>query len=407
VSYIELQGSPVPIKMWTKGVPVEDAAVTQLRNLAALPFVHSHVAVMPDVHWGAGTTIGTVVPTIKALIPAAVGVDIGCGMMAQQTSLRASDLPDNLHELRTNIERRVPHGRSHEGGPGDCGAWDLPDPMVLQYLKDELTELEALVQLYPELERAARRAPLHAGTLGTGNHFIEVCIDEDQYVWLMLHSGSRGIGNRIGTFFIEKAKREMDIVGKYQLSDKNLAYLSEGSKHFDHYCMAVLWAQAFARKNRELMMMSTVQALVESVSKEFLLMESAVNCHHNYVSIERHFGQDVYLTRKGAVSAQADQLGIIPGSMGAKSYLVRGKGNPDSFCSCSHGAGRVMGRNEAKKRFTVEDHVAATVGVECRKDDSVLDETPMAYKDIDMVMAAQADLVDVVHTLKQVVCVKG
>jgi tRNA-splicing ligase RtcB len=343
-----------------------------------------------------------VIATKGAIIPAAVGVDIGCGMIAQRTTLTASDLPDNLHGIRTEIESRVPHGRTDNGGANDRGAWGderaLPEGMA--------AKLAIVVGKHQQIETAARRASRHLGTLGTGNHFIEVCLDEQQRVWLMLHSGSRGIGNRIGSYFIERAKREMQR-WFIDVPDVDLAYFPEGSELFDDYVEAVHWAQGFARMNRTTMMDAAISALRVAVPKPFETDQEAVNCHHNYVERENHFGANVLVTRKGAVRARVGDLGIIPGSMGARSYIVRGKGNPESFCSCSHGAGRAMSRAEAKRRFTLADHEVATAGVECRKDADVLDETPAAYKDIDAVMAAQTDLVEVVHTLKQVVCVKG
>jgi tRNA-splicing ligase RtcB len=406
MSFELIESAGAPIKAWTRGVQVEEQARQQLRNLASMPFVFRHVAAMPDVHWGMGATVGSVIATKGAIIPASVGVDIGCGMAAQRTTLCATDLPDALAPLRTAIERRIPHGRTNHGGPGDRGAWGQLPAENVDVVSKHLAALDAITAKHPKLERAAGRAPLHAGTLGTGNHFVEVCLDEAQRVWVMLHSGSRGIGNAIGQYFIEAAKKDMQRVIA-NLPDQDLAYLSEGSELFDDYFQAVGWAQVYARLNRMLMMREALAALQEVVGKPVVCDESAVNCHHNYVQLERHFGEDVLLTRKGAVDAHAGVLGIIPGSMGAKSFIVRGKGNPESFSSCSHGAGRKMSRGEAKRRFTLADHDAATAGVECRKDADVIDETPGAYKDIDAVMAAQADLVDVVHTLKQVVCVKG
>ena len=393
----------VPIKAWVKGVPIEDAAAQQLRNVAKLPFVFKHVAAMPDVHWGLGATVGSVIATKGAIVPAAVGVDIGCGMAAAMTSLTAADLPDSLAGLRSAIEAAVPHGRTDNGGKNDRGAWGEGGPG----LNGELAgRLAAIVAKHPKLERPAQRAPAHAGTLGTGNHFIEVCLDEVDRVWVMLHSGSRGIGNAIGTRFIELAKAEMRR-WFVNLPDADLAYLPEGSQHFDDYVEAVQWAQDFARANRELMMRATVTAMQASLGIAFEAGVVAVNCHHNYVAREQHFGENVLVTRKGAVRAREGDLGIIPGSMGAKSFIVRGKGNPESFMSCSHGAGRKMSRAAAKKAFTLADHAAATAAVECRKDEGVLDETPGAYKAIDDVMAAQEDLVEIVHTLRQVLCVKG
>jgi tRNA-splicing ligase RtcB (3'-phosphate/5'-hydroxy nucleic acid ligase) len=394
------------IKAWIDGVQVEAQARAQLDNIAAMPFIHKYVAIMPDVHWGMGATVGSVIPTKSAIIPAAVGVDIGCGMMAHRTSLVASDLPDTLSGVRTAIEAAIPHGRTHNGGPGDRGAWgDVPQANFSR-IGGHIESLKVITDKHPKIAQAAERAPTHAGTLGTGNHFVEVCLDEEDRVWVMLHSGSRGIGNRIGSYFIEAAKAEMRR-WFINLPDQDLAYLPKGSTLFNDYWAAVGWAQSWARTNREIMMDAAMAALSREVSKPFTTDEEAVNCHHNYVSWEKHFGENVMITRKGAVSAKKGELGIIPGSMGAKSFIVRGKGNQDSFCSCSHGAGRAMSRTEAKKRFTLADHEMATIGVECRKDADVIDETPAAYKDIDAVMAAQSDLVDIVHTLKQVVCVKG
>jgi tRNA-splicing ligase RtcB len=395
----------VPIKAWIRGVQAEAAAMQQLRNVASLPIVHPHVAAMPDVHFGIGATIGSVIPTRGAIIPAAVGVDIGCGMMAVRTSLVASDLPDDLKGLRSAIERAVPHGRTNHGGKGDRGAWSGLPARAEDAWKRLRGGYQRIIDAHPKLDRGATAE--HLGTLGGGNHFIELCLDEGQRVWVMLHSGSRGVGNRIGQHFIELAKKDMRRHVD-NLPDRDLAYLTEGAEHFDDYVFAVDWAQRFARTNRDLMMAAILEALARSkLLPKFAHGEVAVNCHHNYVQQEEHFGATVWVTRKGAVRAGLGDLGIIPGSMGARSYIVRGKGNPDSFESCSHGAGRAMSRGEATRRFTVADHAAATAGVECRKDADVIDETPMAYKDIDAVMAAQQDLVEVVHTLKQVVCVKG
>ncbi|MFN0251748.1 MAG: RtcB family protein [Kofleriaceae bacterium] len=393
----------VPIKTWTRGLEIEEGARKQLGNLSQLPIVFRHVAVMPDVHFGIGATVGSVVPTEGAIIPAAVGVDIGCGMMAVQTSLDASQLPDSLKALRTAIEKAVPHGRTNSGGRGDRGAWHaIPKPVDHAW--------RALKREYAEI--ADKHSKLgdgndvnHLGTLGTGNHFIEVCLDEANKVWFMLHSGSRGVGNRIGTYFIALAKKDMKIHVR-NLPDIDLAYFTEGSEHFTDYVQAVDWAQRYAMANRQLMMNAVIDAAREELAP-FELGETAVNCHHNYVQKEHHFGSDVFVTRKGAVSAKLGQLGIIPGSMGARSYIVSGLGNPESFHSCSHGAGRAMSRGEAKRSFTLADHEAATEGIECRKDADVIDETPMAYKPIDKVMEAQSDLVSIVHELKQVVCVKG
>lgn len=395
------------IKAWTDGVQVEAQAAAQLDNMAAMPFVHKHIAVMPDVHWGVGATVGSVIPMRGAIIPAAVGVDIGCGMMAQRTTLTAEDLPDNLFHVRSCIEAAVPHGRSDNGGANDRGAWGDTVPGVPYEIFGDLAKITAK---HPQLAQAERRAPHHVGTLGTGNHFIEICLDEEARVWVMLHSGSRGIGNRIGTYFIEKAKEDMRR-WFINLPDQDLAYLPQGSELFGDYMGAVAWAQRFARLNRETMMEATLVAIAKGLGRLSICTDrEAVNCHHNYVAHEHHFGADVLITRKGAVRVTPTDLGIIPGSMGAKSFIVRGKAGAalaQAMDSCSHGAGRAMSRTEAKRRFTLEDHAAATAGVECRKDAEVLDETPAAYKDIDAVMAAQADHVDIVHTLRQVVCVKG
>ena len=394
-----------PIKSWTVGVPFEDEAKQQLKNLRGLPFIHKWIAVMPDVHRGYGATVGSVVPTVGAVIPAAVGVDIGCGMIAVRTTLRAEQLPDSLGRVRSAIEQAVAHGRADNGGRNDRGAWK-DSPVAHREAWAQLKpRYDAIVEKHPRIGRGV--AIEHLGTLGTGNHFIELCLDESQAVWVMLHSGSRGVGNRIGSHFIELAKEEMRRFFIH-LPDADLAYLPEGTEHFQDYVNAVSWAQEYAAMNRELMLRSVVEALKASGElPAFELTDAAVNCHHNYISREKHFGKSCIVTRKGAVRAREGDLGIIPGSMGARSYIVRGKGNADAFDSCSHGAGRVMSREAAKKRFTLEDHVKATAGIECRKDVDVIDETPGAYKPIDAVMAAQSDLVEVVHTLRQVVCVKG
>ena len=395
----------VPIKAWTRGVPLEDAARNQLLNVAQLQFIYKWVAAMPDVHWGIGATVGSVIPTRGAIIPAAVGVDIGCGMMAVQTSLIASQLPDNLHGIRDAIENAVPVGRTDQGGANDRGAWKNAPEHHADVWAGLEPRYKAILAKYPKLEHKQRVN--HLGTLGTGNHFIEVCLDEADRVWVMLHSGSRGVGNRFGTFFIELAKNDMR-KWMINLPDADLAYLPQGTDHFDDYVDAVHWAQDYALANRQLMMQNIIRAVGESgLVPAFTSDAEVVSCHHNYVAWENHYGENVLVTRKGAVRAREGDMGIIPGSMGARSYIVRGKGNPESFMSCSHGAGRAMSRAEAKKRFSVDDHVKATAGVECRKDADVVDETPMAYKSIDAVMEAQKDLVDVVHTLRQVVCVKG
>ncbi len=397
--------SRVPVRAWIDGVPLEDAAREQLLNISELDIVHRWVAAMPDVHWGLGATVGSVIPTVEAIIPAAVGVDIGCGMMAVQTSLVAGDLPESLGPLRRAIERAVPHGRTNHGGARDEGSFRTPTAPAEKAWRKLKRGYQQIIDKHPSLDRG--RTAQHLGTLGSGNHFIELCLDEADRVWLMLHSGSRGVGNRIGSQFIALAKKDMR-QHIANLPDENLAYFKEGTQHFDDYVFAVEWAQRFARINRELMMAAVVDALRQSKRlPKFKADRMAVDCHHNYVTRERHFGRDVFVTRKGAVRAGQGELGIIPGSMGARSYIVRGRGNPDSFESCSHGAGRAMSRRKAKRVFSVQDHARATVGVECRKDEGVLDETPGAYKSIDKVMAAQDELVAVVHTLRQLICVKG
>jgi len=404
-AHLTLETAGSPIKAWTVGVQFEAEAEAQLRRVALLPFIHKWVAVMPDVHAGIGATVGSVIATKGAIIPAAVGVDIGCGMIAARTTLRASDLPDNLRALRSAIEKAVPHGRTANGGPGDRGAWaDLPTDVAEAWAELE-PAYQALVGKFPKLGRGVTAN--HLATLGTGNHFIEVCLDEAERVWFMLHSGSRGVGNRIGSYFIELAKKDMR-TWLVNLPDENLAYLPEGTEHFEDYWRALSFAQKFAEKNRELMMKRVVLAAqTQSGLVPFQMTDTAVNCHHNYASREHHYGADVLVTRKGAVRAAEGDLGIIPGSMGAKSFIVRGKGNRESFCSCSHGAGRKMSRTAAKKAFSLADHELATRGIECRKDADVIDETPAAYKSIDDVMHAQRELVDIEHTLRQVVCVKG
>jgi tRNA-splicing ligase RtcB len=394
----------VPVKMWTRGVPVEDQAREQLTRAAQMPFIFRHVAAMPDVHVGIGATVGSVIPTKGAVIPAAVGVDIGCGMMAARTSLMAHDLPDTLEGIRSAIEQAVPHGRSVGRGQRDNGSWGSPPPAIVEAWATLAVRFERICAKHPRLKNTNNLT--HLGTLGTGNHFVELCLDSEARVWVMLHSGARGVGNAIGTFFIELAKQDMR-KWHINLPDQDLAYFPEGTDHFDEYVEAVGWAQDFAALNRRMMMTNVIGALRKQIAKPFEAEMEAVNCHHNYVSRENHFGENVLVTRKGAVRAAKGTLGIIPGSMGAKSFIVRGLGNAESFDSCSHGAGRVMSRTAAKKLVTLDEHIRDTEGVECRKDAGVIDETPRAYKPIEAVMAAQADLVEIVHTLKQVVCVKG
>ncbi|MBT9099627.1 RtcB family protein [Methylovulum psychrotolerans] len=387
----------VPVKIYTD--EVESAAFQQLYNLSQLPFIHSHIAVMPDVHCGKGATVGSVIPTAGAIIPAAVGVDIGCGMNALRLSIKAHDLPDNLRSLRLFIEAAIPVGF----------AMHKQDRARQSTVTALAVGLHSILGKHRKLNTMQKKPyqtwVRQLGTLGGGNHFIELCLDENDDVWVLLHSGSRGIGNVMGEYFIALAKKDM---GQHliNLPDKDLAYFSEGAAHYDDYLEAVGWAQDYALANRREMMYLICEALRKKLPK-FGITKEAINCHHNYVVREEHFGKSVWITRKGAIRAGEGELGIIPGSMGAKSYIVRGKGNPQSFCSCSHGAGRVMSRSAAKKRFDSDDVDAQTRGIECRKDSGVVDEIPAAYKDIDQVMAHQSDLVEVVHTLRQVLCIKG
>jgi tRNA-splicing ligase RtcB len=393
-----LTGGRVPVKAWA--ADLEPEVRRQLENVAKLPIVHGHVAAMPDVHAGIGATVGSVIPTRRAIIPAAVGVDIGCGMNAIRLSLDARDLPDNLARLRAAIEAAVPVGFEQHG---KCPVED-PAP-----LRSMARKLHAIEKKHPGVAKLQRNFDetwaRQLGTLGGGNHFIELCLDESGRVWVMLHSGSRGIGNAMGRYFIERARREAERLDR-RLPDRDLAWLDEGTPLFDDYVEAVGWAQDYAMANRREMMHLIVEALRRHLPG-FSIEHEAVNCHHNFVARERHLGEDLYITRKGAIRAGKGELGIIPGSMGARSFIVRGLGSEASFCSCSHGAGRRMSRTEAKRRFNRQDLERQTAGVECRKDGGVIDEIPGAYKDIDEVMANQSDLVEVVHTLKQVVCVKG
>lgn len=387
----------VPVKIYTDDI--EHEALQQLHNISQLPIIHSHVAVMPDVHLGKGATVGSVIPTKGAIIPAAVGVDIGCGMNALRLSIKAKDLPDNFGKIRSAIEAVIPVGF-------DQHKLDRARASTISGLSRGLDEI---IRKHPRLVKMQKK-PYQTwirqiGTLGGGNHFIEICLDQNEDVWIMLHSGSRGIGNTIGQYFIALAKKDMER-HLHSLPDKDLAYFSQGAAHFDDYVEAVHWAQDYAMANRREMMNLISEALRKHLPN-FGVTKEAINCHHNYVAIEHHFDERVFVTRKGAIRAGEGELGIIPGSMGAKSYIVRGKGNPQSFSSCSHGAGRRMSRNEAKRRFSTDDVAVQTEGVECRKDKGIIDEIPASYKDIDVVMANQSDLVEIVHTLKQIICIKG
>ncbi len=403
-NYLEIESKAGRVKAWVKGVSFEEGARAQVLNAAELPFVAGWVAVMPDVHAGKGSTVGSVIPTEGAVIPAAVGVDIGCGMSAVRTKWTRRDLPGDLGGLRRAIENAVPHGRTMQGGRGDRGAWHNLPSHVGQAWERLRPRYQDLVAKHPRL--ASANAANHLGTLGTGNHFIEVCLDEEERVWFMLHSGSRGIGNAIGMQFMQVAQKIAQDKG-IELKDRDLAWLEKGTKKYEEYLEAVQWAQDFAKANRSVMMEASLNAMAKMKGMPELEMELMLDCHHNYVSEEEHQGRRLLVTRKGAVRARKGELVIIPGSMGARSYIAEGLGNPASFESCSHGAGRAMSRTAAKARFSLEDHALATQGVECRKDKDVIDETPGAYKDIDAVMEAQRDLVQVRHRLKQVVCVKG
>jgi tRNA-splicing ligase RtcB len=396
------------VKMWTKHVDVEESALEQLRNVADMPFIFDHVSAMPDVHTGMGATIGSVIPTLGAVMPAAVGVDIGCGMMAVRTDLDPLQLLGREADVRTAIERRIPHGRTHNGGSNDRGAWGKIPRRIWnvwdQHLACGFEEIASHDNRHVADIRNSNNAN-HLGTLGTGNHFIEICLDKDNRVWFMLHSGSRGVGAKIGNTFIKMAKQEME---RYfiDLKDRNLAYFVEGTELFDAYIHCVSWAQDFAKMNRK-MMLEGVEEAVGELLNEAIHFDFKVDCHHNFVTKEKHFGRNIWVTRKGAVRAREGDLCIIPGSMGARSYICEGLGERDSFTSCSHGAGRKMSRSKARKTFTVEDHKKMTKGIECRKDSDVIDETPGAYKDIDMVMKSQETLVRPIHELRQVICIKG
>lgn len=387
----------VPVKIWTN--EVDEKSKQQLTNIASLPFIHHHVAAMPDVHVGIGATIGSVIATHKAIIPAAVGVDIGCGMVACRLSLTANDIDErSLRKVFDQISRDVPVGRAQH----------KDKDVLLHAAMPFEARLDKMTEKHPQLLKAFGKFSKwmnQMGTLGGGNHFIEVCLDESDQVWVMLHSGSRGIGNALAAYYIELARQDMER-WMIHLPDKDLAYFPEGCEHFGDYVEAVTWAQEYAMQNRECMVDLVLKALGRHLT-EFNVTSEVVNCHHNYVALEHHFGQNVWVTRKGAIRARDGDLGIIPGSMGARSYIVKGKGNPESFTSCAHGAGRRMSRTAAEKQFTAADLEKQTEGVICRKDKGVVDEIPGAYKDIDTVMANQADLVDVMHRLKQVVCVKG
>lgn len=371
----------VDIKLWTKVDKVEPDALRQLRNIAALPYIYHHVAVMPDVHVGNGATVGSVIAGKGAVSPAAVGVDIGCGMLALNLH-RPIDSFGKLSILRGKIEDAVPLGYNGHERPQDMG--------VLEHTASDRVKGVWAKSFY------------QMGTLGGGNHFIEICDDGAGNAWLMLHSGSRNVGKEVAEIHIRNAKENMKMM-KVELADPALGYLLEESPEFGEYLQDLNWCQKYAKMNRVAMLKNIMKVLGQPHYDE----SEVIDCHHNYLATEFHFGERVLVTRKGAVRAGLGEMGIIPGSMGQKSYIVRGKGNPESYCSCSHGAGRIHSRTKAKSLFTVDDLKKQTEGVECRKDSGVLDEIPSAYKDIDEVMANQSDLVEVVHTLKAVLCVKG
>lgn len=386
-----IEGKNVPIKAWIDGVTLEDEAVKQLLNLSEMPFIYKHISVMPDAHWGMGSTVGSVIATQGAIIPAAVGVDIGCGMCAVKLKFKVDVLGESLDKLRSSIERSVPVGFNKN---------------------KEITHRvwSSIKSTHPDGTPVNENTFLQIGTLGGGNHFIEISSDENNDAWIVLHSGSRNIGNVLAHKHIEIAK---GLMKEYFISlpDPDLAYLAQNTEQFKAYLADLLWCQEYAKQNRNEMMLRVLKDVsyhVYGSDKSYdHLVEMRVDCHHNFTQLENHFGNNIWITRKGAVSAQEGQFGIIPGSMGTRSYIVKGKGNIEAFCSCSHGAGRAMSRNKAKKLFSLEDHIKATEGVECRKDEDVIDETPGAYKDIDAVIAAQSELIEVVHTLKQILCVKG
>jgi len=388
-----INSAPKPIKIWSPIETVESQALEQLKRTAGLPFIYKHVAVMPDVHYGIGATVGSVVATKGAVVPACVGVDIGCGMMASKMPFKSKRLPDNLQGLFDSISKAVPVGQdmhnhtNHVSFDLAAGFHDLPK----------------------EIRADSDRVIKQMGTLGGGNHFIEVCIDLEENVWVMLHSGSRGIGNRIGNYYIDRAKEVMKTY-MISLEDPNLAYLVDGTELFNDYWRDLQWAQQYAMKNREVMMSLVMKSVAEVIFGDrntVIAPELMVNCHHNYAERENHFGENVIVTRKGAVRARVGDMGIIPGSMGTRSYIVEGLGNSESFCSCSHGAGRVMSRSKAKQAFDLKDVLIQTDGIMCRKDAGIIDELPGAYKNIDQVMENQKDLVKIVAQLRQVLCVKG
>src|SRR6266496_309798 len=387
-----IKGQHVDIRLWTQPETVEDQAMRQLHNIAALPWTFKHVAVMPDVHYGKGATVGSVIAMRDAVSPAAVGVDIGCGMTAVRTSLTAEDLPASLGRLRGLLERAVPVGFAQH----------RTEAFTARDAEDWPTFWKSFDGLTQAVKANAEKALHQMGTLGGGNHFIEICLDTQKQVWVMLHSGSRGIGNLLAQHHIEVAR---GLAHNEELPDPDLAVFLANTPEMSEYRHDLFWAQDYARRNRAVMLRLISDVLRTQFPE--ISFDAPISAHHNYVAEETHFGEEVLVTRKGAIRAGRGEMGIIPGSMGTGSYIVRGLGNPDSFESASHGAGRRMSRNKARKQFTEADLAAQTTGVECRKDAGVVDEIPAAYKDIDEVIRNQDDLVEVVTKLKQVICVKG
>jgi len=387
---LNISGAQADVLSWVShGLTLDEE--NMLRNVSRLPCIYKHVALMPDAHLGKGSMVGSVIATKDAVIPATVGVDIGCGMMAVKTPFTSGILDRKMAEFRHEIERAIPVGfNAYKESVDEASRWN---------------GWESFDDLHPKIQDRKRKSMVQLGTLGGGNHFIEVCLDTEDNVWLMLHSGSRNIGKELAERHIATAKTLHKL---NELPSPDLAYFIQGTDEFKAYWHDLDWAQQYAMKNREIMM----KRLLKSFNRMFnqqkdFRPEITVNCHHNYVSVEEHFGDKVYVTRKGAINAEDGRYGIIPGSMGAKSFIIKGLGNPQSFNSCSHGAGRKMSRTKAKSKYTIDDLKKQTAGVECRKDKAVIDEIPGAYKDIEEVMRAQNDLVEIVAELKQVICVKG
>ncbi len=395
---VDLKGGNVPIKIWVNDISeVEGDAITQLKNISSLPWVFKHVAVMPDVHLGKGATVGSVIAMKDAVSPAAVGVDIGCGMAAIKTNLNASRLPDSLKQLRSDLESKIP-----------VGFKDHRDPVVIKLLNHGQNKkfsdqvLKSFENITPQFVSMKSKMMSQCGTLGGGNHYIELCLDQNNTVWMMLHSGSRNIGKSLAEYHMAKAKK---LIHNQHIPDRDLAAFLSGTIEMEEYRRDLLWAQNYAFLNR-LTMLEIYYTVLKKHFPDVQRLDQIL-CHHNYVSEEVHFGENLIITRKGAISAKQGEKGIIPGSMGTKSYIVEGLGNPESFHSASHGAGRRMSRTQAKKEFTIKDLELQTKGIECRKDSGVLDEIPKAYKKIEQVMENQKDLVAILYELKQVLNIKG